>query len=147
MDEPGDSDAMVIIAVVVSRVEALVLLSVLEAEGIIAVAGAVHHAGVSVNSQTLGGNRISVPASQWHEASAILREAGANRGWKFCKGLQRAVLRFLTLWLGLSGAGVALEAAAGLESPWMLFAVPLSAFGVPVNPQGRGDFYFAPRES
>ena len=40
MDEPGHEDAMVVIAIVVSRVEALVLTSALEACGILREVGA-----------------------------------------------------------------------------------------------------------
>jgi hypothetical protein len=143
VDEPEPDDAMVTIAIVVSRVEALVLVSVLEAEGILVVAGGVHHASVEVNSQALGGHRISVPASQWPEASAILREAGSDRDWQFSEGLRRAVLRFLALWLGIIAGSVALGVAAGVFTLWEFAYVPLSALAVPVNPQGRGDFYLS----
>lgn len=78
VDDGGHSDAMVTVAIVVSRVEAAVLLSVLDAEGILAFAGGFHHASVEVNSLALGGHRIWVPEWQWAEASAILREAGAT---------------------------------------------------------------------
>jgi hypothetical protein len=142
MDEPAHDDAMVVIAIVVSRVEALVLVSVLEAEGIIAVAGGVHHASVEVNSLALGGHRIAVPASQWAEASAILREAGSDRDAAFCTGLQRAVLRFLGIWFCVYGGVAALVALGSAFPLWVIASIPL-AMAVPVNPQGRGDFYLA----
>jgi hypothetical protein len=144
MDDRDHGDAMVVIAIVVSRVEALVLVSSLEAAGILAVAGGVHHASVEVISLALGGHRISVPASQWQEASTILRELGADREWQFCEGLRRAVLRFLALWVALYGATMALAVAMGSLPAWSLAAVPFAALTVPVNPQGRGDFYLAP---
>ena len=143
MDRGDHDDAMVVIAIVVSRVEALVLVSVLEAEGVLAVAGGVHHASVEVNSLALGGHRISVPASQWAEASAILRESGASWDWGFNDGLRRAVLRFLGVWLCLYGGVAALTALASPIPLWVIGSVPL-AMVVPVNPQGRGDFYLAP---
>jgi len=143
MGGDGDGDAMVTIAIVVSRVEALVLISVLEAEGILVFAGAIHHASVEVISLGLGGHRLWVPASQWREASAILRETGADRDWQFSWGLQRAVLRFLALWMGVYAAVVAWGVAAGAASLWAMVGIPLSALTVPVNPQGRGDFYLA----
>ena len=135
---------MVVIAIVVSRVEALVLVSMLEAAGISALAGGVHHASVEVNSVALGGHHISVPAEQWAVASAILREVGADRDWQFSEGLRRAVLRFLALWVGLYGAAMALTVASGLYPAWGLAGVPFAALTVPVNPQGRGDFYLVP---
>jgi len=143
MDEPEHDDAMVIIAIVVSRVEALVLVSVLEAAGILVAAGGVHHASVEVNSLALGGHRLWVPAAQWAEASAILREAGADRDQEFCPGVRRAVLRFLALWLGIYGATAALVAPASDYPLSLLASIPFAAI-VPVNPQGRGDFYLLP---
>lgn len=143
MDNAGHSDAMVIIAIVVSRVEAAVLVSMLEAEGILALAGGIHHASVEVNSLALGGHRIWVPASQHELASAVLREAGADRDWQFSKGLQRAVARFLALWIALYGSVVALGVLSSAVSAWWLVGAPLSGLIVPVNPQSRGDFYLA----
>jgi hypothetical protein len=139
---------MVTIAIVVSRVEALVLVSLLEAEGVLALAGGIHHASAEVNSLALGGHRIWVPAVQWSEASAILREAGATSETPFCAGLQRAVVRFLAVWLGLYGSALALTAASGVISAWTAaFGLPLAGLAVPVNPQGRGDYYLTAEES
>ena len=142
MDDPAHGDAMVTIAIVVSRVEALVLVSLLEAAGVLAVAGGVHHASVAVNSLALGGHRIWVPASQWTEASAILLETGAGSDWVFSSGLRRAVLRFLGAWFCLYGGMAGLTALAGVYPLSILASVP-PAMIVPVNPQGRGDFYLA----
>lgn len=147
MEEPGHDDAMVVIAIIVSRVEALVLVSALEACGIVAIVGGVHHASVEVNSLALGGHRVSVPAAQWQEASAILREIGADRDWQFSEGLRRAVLRFLALWAGLYGAAMTLTVAAGVFPAWALAGISFAALTVPVNPQGRGDFYLADERS
>ena len=72
----------------------------------------------------------------------MLREAGSDQAAPFCTGLQRAVLRFLALWLGLYGATAAFAVWLGLLSAWGLVATPFTALTVPVNPQGRGDFYF-----
>jgi hypothetical protein len=143
MDPVEHDDAMVIIAIVVSRVEALVLLSVLDAAGIPAVAGGVHHASVEVNSIALGGHRIWVSARDWSEASAVLREAGADREWQFSSGLRRAVLRLIGVWLALYGSLAASAVIVGALPPAILFGIPLSALTIPVNPQGRGDYYLA----
>lgn len=142
MDELAHGDAMVTIAIVVSRVEAVVLVSVLEAAGVVVHAGGVHHASAEVHSLALGGHRIWILSSQWAEASAVLREAGADQAAPFSAGLQRAVLRFLSLWLGLYGGAMVIGMAAGAFALWELAYLPFAAV-VPVNPQGRGDFYFA----
>ena len=75
--------------------------------------------------------------------SGGLREAGANRDWQFCTGVRRAVLRFLAVWLGLNGVVMAMGTAAGVFGAWWILGLPFGALTVPVNPQGRGDFYLA----
>jgi hypothetical protein len=137
-------DRMVVIAQFVSRVEALVLVSALETAGIIARADGIHHASVEVNSLALGGHRIWVPASQLDEASAIIREIGVDRNWEFSRGLQRAVLRFVGLWLAIWAPALVVAVSGGVMSPLAaLVQWPLMALSVPVNPQGPGEFYLA----
>ena len=53
------------------------------------------------------------------------------------------MLRFLGVWLCLYGGVAALTALASPIPLWVIGSVPL-AMVVPVNPQGRGDFYLAP---
>lgn len=60
-----------------------------------------------------------------------------------CPAVRRAVVRFLALWLGLYGSALALAVAVGSVTPWTLFALPSAMLMVPVNPQGRGEFYLA----
>ncbi len=137
-------DSMVVIAILVSRVEALVFVSALEAAGIIARADGVHYASVEVNSVALGGHRIWVPAAQHAEASALIREIGVDRNWEFSRGLQRAVLRFIAiilgLWFPLFLAGVS---AGGISVLQALIWWPLQAVSFPVNPQGSGEYRLA----
>jgi hypothetical protein len=139
---------MVVIAWIVSRVEALVLVSALEAAGIIARADGIHHASVAVNSLGLCGHRIWIPAAQLDEASAVIREIGIERNWEFSPGLQRVVLRFIAILLGiwapLFGAGIA---SGGMSVLLALVWWPLQAISFPVNPQGRGDYYLTKAEA
>lgn len=134
-------DAMVVIAALVSRVDAIVTASMLEAAGIIVRVDGLHHASVQVNSLALGGHRLWVPASQWLEASDIIREVGSSDNWTVSLGLRRAVLKFLALWVGLQAGFCIVAIALGSLTPASLLAIPFSALGVPVNPQGRGDYY------
>lgn len=141
MTQTPPDDAMVTVAALVSRVEALVVASMLEAGGILVCVGGAGHAAVEVNSLALGGHRLWVPASQHGAASALLREVLGEEEWGFSLGLRRAVLKVLALWVGL----VALTAGVGLWSGVLtvgdMLLAPLAALGVPVQPQGRGDFY------
>lgn len=141
-DEPA-SDAMVIVAALVSRVEALVVATMLEAAGIQVMVGGSGHASVEVNSLALGGHRLWIPASQHQAASVILREVLGVEPWRFSCGLQRAVLRFAGIWAGIS-TSIALGAWLVSTAPFVwILAAPLSVLMVPVNPQGRGDYYLA----
>lgn len=139
----GEADRMVLLAALVSRVEALVVGSMLEAGGVAVNVGALGHASVAVNSLVLGGHRLWVPASQHRFASELLEEVLGEEEWAFSRGLQRAVLRFLGfcgLCMGIAmGAGVTL---GGLPPAFLIY-VPLSVLSVPVNPQGRGDYFLA----
>ena len=141
MGRPGDPDAMVAIAILVSRVEALAVAGMLEAAGIHVFASGINHASVEVNSLALGGHRIFVPASQAGAASAILRESGHCEAWQFSNGLRRAVLRFIGVWTGVNGALLGFGVAVGAFPAPALLTLPLYAVSIPVNPQGRGDYF------
>lgn len=137
---------MVTLATLVSRVEALVVASMLKAAGVQVHVGGAAHSSVAVNSLALGGHRLWVPAGQWRYATDLLLEVLGEEEWGFSPGLQRAVWRFLGLWVGLN---------AIILAPLLLFAevpaitlltAPLAVLVVPVNPQGRGDYYLAEDE-
>ncbi len=134
---------MVLLAALVSRVEALVVVSMLQSAGIDVYAGAIHHASVEVNSLALGGHRLLVPLSQHRAATAVLLEVLGNEEWGFSYGLRRAVLKRLGLWAGFWSLVAIAMAFAGIVPVWQVLATPLSALAMPVNPQGRGDYYLA----
>ena len=138
-----DDDAMILLAALVSRVEALVVASMLEAAGVFVNIGGVNHASVQINSLALGGHRLWVPKFQYEHASAVLMEVLGEDEWGFSKGLQRAVFRVVALWFGLSLTIFGVGVFAGQLPIWELLLTPLSALSVPVNPQGRGDYYLA----
>ncbi|HEX4849000.1 MAG TPA: hypothetical protein VFV30_12720 [Novosphingobium sp.] len=141
MDDELPEDAMVTVAALVSRVEALVVASMLEAGGILVHVGGAAHASAEVNTAALGGHRLWVPASQHMAASELLLEVLGEEEWAFSRGLQRAVLRFAGAWAGVSTAAALVICSLG-KAPmlWALMA-PFSALTIPVNPQGRGDYY------
>ena len=97
---PADQpmDAMVTLAALVSRSEALVVASMLEAAGVQVFVGGAGHASVEVNSLALGGHRLWVPAAQHLHASRVLREVLGEEEWGFSYGLRRAVLRVCRGW-------------------------------------------------
>ena len=137
-------DSMVIVAILVSRVEAMVTASMLRAAGIDVCVGANHHASVEVNSLLLGSHRLWIPACQLEQASAVIRRAGLEGNWQFSRGLQRAVLRFLAIWMGSHLVLILPYVLSGLLPITVIAILPVSALTVPVNPQGRGDYYLCP---
>jgi len=143
-EETAAPDAMVRLAVLVSRSEALVVASMLEDHGIPVCIGGSAHASVSVNSLALGGHGLWVPRVAHLLASELLIEVLNDEEWAFSYGLRRAVLRFLGLWAGLNVA-VILPFVLGAEVPAIaLSEIPLALLGVPANPQGRGDYNLHP---
>ena len=139
----ADPDAMVIVAALVSRVEALVVASMLEAGGIDVTIGAVGHTSVALNSLALGGHRLWVPEMQHLAASNLLLEVLGNDPWSYCYGLQRAILWMAALWGGIGVLTVAIGVWFGTIAPLWLIVAPLNALTLPTNPQARGDYYLA----
>jgi hypothetical protein len=138
------SDKMVPLAIIISRSEAVVMASMLEAAGIITHVGALHHASVEINSLALGHYRLMVPEGQHEEASELVAESFAKAEWQFSQGLQTATIRLL-LAKFFATFGVILFTAHG---PWPVapssFAIPFFVFlGTPVNPQGRSEYFLA----
>lgn len=141
MIETEPSDCMVQLAALMSRSEALVVASMLEANGIPVFVGAGGHGSVEMNSVALGGYRLWIPGSHHRAASDLLVEVLGEDEWSFCPAARTAVLRFLGLWAVLQAAALGI-AIVGIGLPVSsLLAVPLSLLTVPVNPQARGDYY------
>ena len=141
MELVQDDDAMVIIAALVSRVEALVLASMLEAGGIIVAVGGAAHASVAVNSLALGGHRLWVPASQHRAASGLIREVLGQQEWTFSYSARRAMLKAVGFWTAIYAASAAIAWAYGSLPFAAILLSPLGVLTMPVNPQGRGDYY------
>jgi hypothetical protein len=135
-------DRMALLAVIVSRSEALVMVSMLQAAGIDVHVGALHHASVEVNSLALGHYRVSVSRAQYEDASAIVAETFAASEWHFSEGLQTAVIKLILAWMGsisiLAGISMFYISTAASGFLWLM---PLQLIYFPVNPQGRSDYY------
>ncbi len=138
------SDRMLPIAHLISRPEALVVASMLDAAGIIVHVGGAHHASVEVNSIALGGHCITVPEWQHWDASKILDNTFANLDYSFSEGLQTAVIRFLLIWVGSLCLGLTILALISGVNPFRVYPYAIfGIIGVPVNPQGVGDYYLS----
>lgn len=135
---------LVTIGIAVSRVEAVVVASMLEGYGIPVHIGAGAQGSTEYNSLALGGYRLWVSAADWPAASDILRQSAASAPDDMTNGARRALIRFLGVWIGAHLAIVAPVLPSMLVSaPWVLALLALQGI-IPVNPQGRADYYLAP---
>jgi hypothetical protein len=134
---------LITIAIAVSRVEAVVVASMLEGYGIPVHIGADAQGSTEYNSLALGGYRLWVSQADWPAASDILRQSAASAPDSVVTGPRRAIFRF---WAATAGA-CALFAVPAIASFGSLAAgmvlSPLLMLIVPVNPQGRADYYLA----
>jgi hypothetical protein len=141
-------DAMVPIADLLSRGEALTVAAMLDAAGIIVHVGGEYHSSVSHHIVALGGFRLTVPRRQHQDASDLIAAMLAEPEPASSAAIRRAVFRLFTASMGsfaLVASPYAL--AIGLKAFLPLLLSPLFMAGVPVNPQGRGDYYLAARSS
>jgi hypothetical protein len=137
---------LITIAITVSRVEAVVVASMLEGYGIPVHVGGYAQGALESNALALGGYRLWVSDADWPAASDILRQSAVSAPDSVCTGPQRALIRFLGVWIG---AHIAIFAPVLptiiVSAPWALALLPLQAI-IPVNPQGREDYYLAAPE-
>jgi hypothetical protein len=134
---------LVTIAIAVSRVEAVVVASMLEGYGIPVHIGGDAQGSTEYNSLALGGYRLWVSEVDWPAASDILRQSAASAPDSIVTGPRRAIFRF---WAATAGACAvfALPAIASFGSLAAgILLSPLLMLVVPVNPQGRADYYLA----
>lgn len=139
---------MVPLAIIVSRSEALIVASMLQAAGIIVTVGALQHASVSLNSLALGHYRLEVPNWQHDDASRIVAITFTDTEYRFSPGLQTAVIKLLLVKFFADFGAVLL--AALLPGPVALwsFGLPfLLLVGTPVSPQGRSDYFLSDKDT
>lgn len=125
----------------------MVIASLLDARGILCHIGGYYHASVSFYQLALGGFRLMVPALQHQEASQIIADTPGFGTENFSYGLQRAIIRFLLIWLGLVFL-MGLAKTAVQPENWLadLVMAPLFTLSVPVNPQGFGSYLLSNEE-
>ena len=137
-------DAMVPIARILGRGEALTVAAMLDAAGIIVHVGGEYYTSVSPDIIAVGGFRLTVPAWQYGDASAILADMLAVPESEPGSHIRRAVGRLALATMG--SVAVILSPYAVLFGMKALIAVllsPVMLLQLPVNPQGRGDYFLS----
>ena len=138
------NDAMVPIAILLGRGEALSVAAMLDAAGIIVHVGGEYYASVSPDIFAIGGFRLTVPAWQHGDASAVIAAMLAEPGPPPSTQPRRAVGRLVMAMMGSVLLFVSPYALAfGIKAMIPVLLTPTFMLGIPVNPPGRGDYFLA----
>lgn len=137
-------DAMVPIAHILGRGEALTVAAMLDAAGIIIHVGSEHYTSVAPDLIAVGGLRLTVPAWQFDDASLILAEVLAAPAPEPNDYTVRALGRLALATAGFAGT-IALPYAflLGLKSFLAILYTPLLLVQVPANVQGRSEYHLS----
>lgn len=133
---------MVLLAIFLSRFEAVEIASMLRGYGIFASMDGEFYTSTIYESLAYGGYRLRVQAEDHLAASDILREAGGPGRQLFRTKPRPILLWFAGIWGGLFGAIGLLGGSGVLAGLWALSA----ALGIPVDPKCRADYFLSQRE-
>lgn len=137
-------DAMVPVARILGRGEALTVAAMLDAAGIIVHVGGEYHSSATPYILAIGGFRLTVPQWQHEEASALLAEMLALPEPEPNRHMRRAIDRLAMATMGSVGVTILPYAALfGLQVLGVVLLSPLMLLQLPVNPQGHGDYYLS----
>lgn len=135
---------MVPIAAILGRGEALTVAAMLDAAGIIVHVGGEFYTSYSADIIAIGGFRLTVPHWQFADASALLREMLAEPEPPVGSHMRRAIGRFMLATLGSSSfLALPFVLTMGPNALLAILAYPLMVLTVPVNPQGRADYFLS----
>lgn len=137
---------MVVLAIFVSRFEAITVASMLRAYGVPTWVDGEAHASAEYISQALGGHRLRVMAADYKSASAIIRDAGLADAEYVPVRPNTALLKLIGLAFAAYSAIFGSLVATGGASAAYLLLIPFSVYQIPVDPKGPPD-YFLKRSS
>ena len=130
---------MMLLAIFVSRFEAIEIASMLRGYGIYVSIDGEAHASAEYVSLALGGHRLRVFAEDHATASEILGQSGVVERDVYRRTPRPILLWFLGLWAGLP---VLFGLLAGAPIYGLLFVLNVIT-GTPVDPKGRPDYFLS----
>ncbi|MBL0769527.1 hypothetical protein K5P26_09465 [Sphingopyxis sp. XHP0097] len=137
-------DAMVPVALIFGRGEALSVAAMLDAAGIIVHVGGEHYTSVTAHIIAVGGFRLTVPVWQHAEAVAVLTELVAMPEPEPSPDRHRALRRLLKGILIASSVTMApFVAIHGVKILLAILLSPLIMLQIPVDPRVRGEYFLA----
>ena len=138
------NDAMVPVALIFGRGEALSVAAMLDAAGIIVHMGGEYYTSVTAHIIAVGGFRLTVPVWQQAEAIAVLTEMMAMPEPAPPPDRHRAMRRLFKAILVASSATAAPFAALyGAKVLLTVLFSPLIMLQIPVDPRVRGEYFLA----
>jgi hypothetical protein len=137
-------DAMVPVALIFGRGEALSVAAMLDAAGIIVHVGGEHYTSVTAHIIAVGGFRLTVPVWQHAEAVAVLTELVAMPEPEPSPDRHRALRRLLKGILIASSVTMApFVAIHGVKILLAILLSPSIMLQIPVDPRVRGEYFLA----
>ncbi len=141
MEQRGD---LITLAIFVSRVDAVIVASMLRGYGVHVDLNADSYGAIDPISLALGGYRLRVFEEDYQVSSDILREAGTAEQGVVSTGPRKAIIRFALAWIGVTLPFSAMALVASdfrVSEPLLVTPIELI---IPVNPQGKADYFLAP---
>ena len=131
---------MVLLAIFLSRFEAIEIASMLRGYGILVSMDGEHYTATIYESLAYGGYRLRVVAEDHQVASDILREAGVSDRELFRTKPRPILLWFVSFWGGLH---IALNLALGATGFTAYYLPVASILSLPIDPKARGDYFLS----
>lgn len=130
---------MVLLAIFLSRFEAVEIASMLRGYGIFVSLDGEHYTSTIYESVGYGGYRLRVRAEDHAAASEILRDCGVTERELFRTTPRPVLLWFVAFWGGVHFAAGFLGGGAGIA----MLAGIWGALGIPVDPKCRADYFLS----
>ena len=141
-----ENDSMVLIAIFVSRFEAIEIASMLRGYGLLVSLDGEAHAATEYISLALGGHRLRVANADYETASDILRQCGVEHSDRKeirpTSALKWLVGVVASVYATLFGTAV----IAGAAPLYTLVYIPFAVYSFPIDPKGRPDYFLSERE-
>ncbi|MEO9461818.1 MAG: hypothetical protein ABJ242_03690 [Marinomonas sp.] len=134
---------MVLLAIYVSRFEAIEAACMLRGYGLLVSLDGEAHAATEYISLALGGHRLRVAKADYETASEILRQCGAETDTREIRPPTRVLKWLVGLAVTAYSAFIVPTVIFGAAPAYYLLQIPAGIYTLPVNPQGRPEYFLA----
>ena len=138
-----DKSSLVLLAIFVSRFEAIEVASMLRGYGLLVSLDGEAHAATEYISMALGGHRLCVLSDDYEVASEILRQCGVDSNDRKSRSPTRALKWLVGLVASAYTAMFVPAVITGAAPLVALIYIPFGVYSIPVDPKGRPDYFLA----